>query len=39
MLGQLALTVFLYFIVIFLASFHDPRVIFEQLSLIYALPR
>jgi phosphoribosylpyrophosphate synthetase len=25
--------------VIFLASFHDPRVVFEQLSLIYALPR
>ena len=25
--------------VIFLGSFHDPQVIFEQLSLIYALPR
>ena len=25
--------------VIFLASFHEPHVIFEQLSLIYSLPR
>ena len=33
------ITLFFYFIVIFLASFHDPQVIFEQLSLIYALPR
>lgn len=34
-----ALNSVLLFIVIFLASFHDPRVIFEQLSLIYSLPR
>ena len=27
------------FIVIFVASFHSPEVIFEQLSLIYAFPR
>jgi len=26
-------------IVIFLASFHEPSVVFEQLSLIYSLPR
>jgi len=26
-------------LVILLASFHDPAVVFEQLSLIYSLPR
>ncbi len=33
------ISIIYYFAVIFMASFHDPSVVFEQLSFIYSLPR